>query len=85
MPTVFNPSAFNLWCEAADQEIPAGKTVDVSEEVADRVSTCVFIVTGEAPVVETKTEKAPATRKTTTRGSKRAEVTEAPEVETRTW
>ena len=32
MPTVHNPSKFNLWCEPADKEVPAGRKIEVSDD-----------------------------------------------------
>lgn len=80
MPIVTNPSNFNLYCEPADTEIRARDSITVSDEVAAKVSRCVFVVIDAVPATP---EKATPTRKTTTRGAKAVEVTEAPEVETR--
>jgi hypothetical protein len=83
MPTVHNPSQFSVRCGPADQEIPAGGTIVVSDEVAAKVSPCILIVEDTpAPEPEPATKPA-ATRETATRGGKAAEVTGKPKGETR--
>ena len=83
MATVHNPTGFALYCAPLGVTIASEDTVEVSEEVAAKVSTCVFVVTNEAPEDEAPKRQAPASRKSTTRGAKTVEVTEAPVTETR--
>ena len=76
MPYVSNPSAFNLYCEPLDTEIRAGGRVAATEEQAAKVSRCVFVIIEEEP-------SATPVRRAAKRGSRVAEVTDSPEVETR--
>lgn len=88
MPFVHNPAPFSIWCIPAEKPVPAKGKIEVSAEVAAKVSPCVFIVEdgpAEADASEPKEKptKATPTRKTAKRGGQDAEVTGAPEVETR--
>lgn len=78
MATVSNPTSFNLYCHPLDIRISSGASVEVTEDEANQVVGSVFVVTHARPVPEAK-----PSRKAVTRGSKVAEVTEAPARETR--
>jgi hypothetical protein len=76
MATVHNPSATSLFCVALHDCIDAGATVEVSDEVAAKVSRNIFVVTEDKPAAP---EPPPVVRKTVTRGGQpQVEVSEAP-------
>lgn len=73
MPTLHNPTDQDLDCPLISEVVPAGESVEITDEQAAQVNT----VSGVWRV------SAPPVRETVKRGSKRAEVTSAPAMETR--
>lgn len=73
MPELTNPTDQDLYCDALAEIVPAGESVEVSDEQAARINTACGVWRVSAPPV----------RETVKRGGKRAEVTSAPAMETR--
>lgn len=73
MPTLHNPTAQDLHCNVTGEIVPAGGSVEISDEQAERVNTATGIWTVTRA----------ASRETVKRGSKRAEINTAPPMETR--
>lgn len=72
MPTLTNPTDQDLYCHVTGELVPAGGSVELSDEQAARVNTASGIWRVTAPV-----------RDQVRRGGKRAEITAAPVMEKR--
>lgn len=84
MPTLHNPSQFELYCVPLDRHVKGGEEVEITEEQAAMISGTVFLVDGEIPAGFAEDEApTPAKRTTSRRGTKPVEDDAAPEVETR--
>lgn len=92
MATVHNPTDWELRCDELGRTISARRFVSCSDAEAELITGTVFVVTLDGDVIETSVKestetepeaKTPATRKTARRGSKAAEINEAPDAEAR--
>lgn len=73
MPQLTNPTAQDLYSHVLGEIVPAGQSVEITDDQAERINTASGIWTVTAP----------ATRSLSKRGGKVAETSSAPDMETR--
>ena len=81
MPSLTNPTDARLSCTQLDLILEPGETVEITDEQADLVTGTVFVLERAKRSAADASEK--PKRETAKRGAKAAEVTSAPERETR--
>lgn len=90
MPRLNNPTDYDLFAPQIHRSVPPHDGIDITDsEAAMFEGNCIFTVTesaGDEPqddAAELSEASAPVTRRTVTRGSRRAETTAAPAMEKR--